>query len=629
MDLITISKNLKYSILISLTISPIVMLLVMLPFSNAEFTQQIDDLNTLSSSSCEFVKTQIDESLIKPKDESVFKNYNLNIRNNFENIKCIGKVMNVDSEPPYVFYIGTTALLNKLYQSLGNLIILFFMIFFSVSKKEKVFNFLCFLSFNILIFYFYDQEYSEFNSISGIEIAEPNQVNVIIFIYIAVLIAKFNNSFLLFLAFVYFIIFQIDYLPVLFLCDFIFNKTQNKTITDAKKFSYVAVTTLFYVLRIFTGLSTNKGFDNLWQSTGQRIYSGVSRYDDLRKNLFGSWCLQNNDPECVMENGDPFLPGGGILERFLPFNGDVNSFTIQLGSLLLLTVLFIYYFIIFKTNSDLFLVTFLFLSPAMNFLTFLLNVDLIILLISTLVLIRYESFPRIFSSVIFILSLYKLHPMGILLGLGFYAYKNKSKKIMNFNIILFFLSLIIFILDKLIYNFPTALATLWVQTYGFLNTSMTFSRTTGLDWIYIYIALIIIYLCFTFSRFNDYLYKNVNFEQFIDSYIIYGLLFWFLPTILYINHSYRLPLFYVLFYLTFLNSKKNIKLLIFLMLALNPVIYTDEIIKNILLIINNLAIFVISSIYVKYIYNEHFKQYFLTKLNFTMQLRNKSFKYID
>ena len=156
--------------------------------------------------------------------------------------------------------------------------------------------------------------------------------------------------------------------------------------------------------------------------------------------------------------------------------------------------------------------------------------------------------------------------MGILLGLGFYAYKNKSKKIMNFNIILFFLSLIIFILDKLIYNFPTALATLWVQTYGFLNTSMTFSRTTGLDWIYIYIALIIIYLCFTFSRFNDYLYKNVNFEQFIDSYIIYGLLFWFLPTILYINHSYRLPLFYVLFYLTFLNSKKNIKLLIFLML---------------------------------------------------------------
>ena len=250
MDLIRISKNLKYSILISLTISPIVMLLVMLPFSNAEFTQQIDDLNTLSSSSCEFVKTQIDESLIKPKDESVFKNYNLNIRNNFENIKCIGKVMNVDSEPPYVFYIGTTALLNKLYQSLGNLIILFFMIFFSVSKKEKVFNFLCFLSFNILIFYFYDQEYSEFNSISGIEIAEPNQVNVIIFIYIAVLIAKFNNSFLLFLAFVYFIIFQIDYLPVLFLCDFIFIKLKIKLSLTLKIFvcrSYYLVLCSSYI----------------------------------------------------------------------------------------------------------------------------------------------------------------------------------------------------------------------------------------------------------------------------------------------------------------------------------------------------------------------------------------------
>ena len=67
----------------------------------------------------------------------------------------------------------------------------------------------------------------------------------------------------------------------------------------------------------------------------------------------------------------------------------------------------------------------------MNFLIERMNIDIFILIFSLISLYYYEKYPQFTTIFLLILSLYKIHPIGILFGLLFYSHVQKNKK--NFN----------------------------------------------------------------------------------------------------------------------------------------------------------------------------------------------------
>ena len=153
---------------------------------------------------------------------------------------------------------------------------------------------------------------------------------------------------------------------------------------------------------------------------------------------------------------------------------------------------------------------------------------------------------------IFILSLYKLHPMGLLLGLAVFALKGRDRKIFSVNILLLIISFATFFIDKIVNNYETAGAVYRIQTYGILNSANVFSFYTSGSQSMFYIIFLIFFALLVFSKLLDKTYSEIKYENFINNYLIYSLIFWFVPTIFYTNHVYRLPLFFILFFFAIL-----------------------------------------------------------------------------
>ena len=618
-----LKKITKEQYLLLISIIPIILLVLVSLFnSNVQNRNEINN-ELIQSVECKLYKNQINQ-LIESDNIIIYKNYNLELRSNFKNISCLGKLMNVETGESNIFYIGTSSIISVILFFIINTI--FIINCYKIQNYQKqTINVISFVIYNYLTNYFFNQNILDYRFLITAHtdalfdasqlnptVINPTENNIFMyFLFITVFVSKINNKYLTSFSFIFFIFYQIEFIPFLFLFNYLINKNDLNNESLFRKYSMVSTVALFYIVRIVSGFWFNPSTNHWWVTTGQRIYLGFNRYDDLRKNLYGAWCVNKDIPECYLESGLRYLPGGGPLEKFLAFNGDVLIATRNLASLALISVLIIYFFIIFKLKNDWYIVSFLFLSPPLNFLTFLLNVDLLLLLISLFCLINYKKFPFFFSSIIFILSLYKLHIMGILLGLIFYSHKLKERKIFILNSILFISSFAIFVIDKLINDSPVALATVWVQTYGFLNTAAVLERNLNIDWRLLYIVIFLIFIAVTFSNKLNSIYNDIKFKNFIDSYLMYGMLFWFLPTILYTNHVYRFPLFYILFFYLFKNSNTKVKWILFFSLSLNPALYTVDFISNGLLILNNISIVLLFAIFSKYVYINHVKLFLI------------------
>lgn len=575
-------------------------------------------IDTGIQNDCELYKYETNQ-VVENQKPNIFKNYNLEIRSNYKNLACIGKLMKFESGDSNIFYIGTSSIISIVITFLINSIFIFNCFRIKNLNKQGL-NLVSFLIFNYFVNYFFNQNITNYtflitphrDALFDLSQLDPTQNNLFMyFLFMTVFISKLNNKYITSFSFIFFIFYQIEFLPFLFLFNYLINKYDIYDKNLFRKYSMVSTVFLFYFARIVSGFYFDPSTHHWWATTAQRIYLGLNRYDDLRKNLFASWCINRDIPDCYESIGVKVWAGGGTLERYLPLNGDVLLITRNIGTATLLFLLFIYFYIVFKLKFDWYIVSFLFLSPPLNFLTFLLNVDLILLIISIFCLTKYRVFPRLISIIIFVLSLYKIHVMGILLGIIFYSFKIKEKKIYIFNITLLTFSFLIFAFDKFINEYPTALATLWVQSYGFLNNALVFERIFNIDWKIFYVLLIFIFTVVTLSDRINLIYKNIKFENFMNSYLMYGLMFWFLPTILYVNHVYRLPLFYILFFQLFKNSENVVKWILFFALSFNPALYTLDFISNGLLIVNNIAIFLLLAIFARYVYENYFKSYLL------------------
>lgn len=568
-------------------------------FSSGIFST-IENFDTLDNSRCEYLKFQISNDVDNTTDDISYVNENLNIFPEVNNLKCIGKLMTSRNDFKTVYFIGTSALVYNFIKFVLNS---FFIVnlFFTNQTKHIIRNLISFLLFNIILNYFFNQEINNLSFLLNFNINPITEDLFIYNIYLIVFVTKLNNNYLKIVTFFYFAFFLIDYLPFLFLFEYITNK--NKKNFFDNKIPLQILTVSFYLSRFIAGLFS--GLDDLWIRTGQGIYAGYGRYDDLRKNIFGSWCLENDGKGCIMDNGMPFHPGGGILERYLPFNGDILLLTKILGSISLILVIGAYIYLIKKHESKFFVITFLFLSPPMNYLIFLLNVDLIILFIALGCLINYKKTPVFSSIVILLLSLYKLHPMGLLLGLAIFALKEGDRKIFLVNSLFLIISFSTFFIDKLVNDYVTAGAVYRIQTYGILNSANVFSYSTSGSKSMFYFIFLMLFVFLTFSKLLDKTYSEIKFEKFVNNYLIYSIIFWFIPTIFYTNHVYRLPLFFILLFNLFIFSEKNLKIIVYGALAFLPVLNIGNLfLQNTLITIGNICIYIVVALLIKHFVRE-------------------------
>ena len=167
----------------------------------------------------------------------------------------------------------------------------------------------------------------------------------------------------------------------------------------------------------------------------------------------------------------------------------------------------------------------------------------------------------------------------------------------------FLLSLIfiaLFIWD-LIFNSAHIALMPWGD-YGFglyldvINIEVNFS----IPYIFGFLIIFALMSLVLYSKGFKTLYKEIDFKKIFNNkeqfgikygeYAIVGISFWYLVTFLYTNVSYRLPSFYLLFLIMFINSNYKLRGLIVGLIFLEPVIWHSEIfIRNIFLTINNIS----------------------------------------
>ena len=128
-----------------------------------------------------------------------------------------------------------------------------------------------------------------------------------------------------------------------------------------------------------------------------------------------------------------------------------------------------------------------------------------------------------------------------------------------------------------------------------------------------------LFVLLTLSKLLDTIYKEVKFEKFVNNYLIYSLIFWFIPTIFYTNHVYRLPLFFILLFNLFIYSEKNLKIIIYCALAFLPALNIGSLfLQNTLITIGNICIYIVIALLIKYFVKEDFK-IFINRIKYSKQ----------
>ena len=231
---------------------------------------------------------------------------------------------------------------------------------------------------------------------------------------------------------------------------------------------------------------------------------------------------------------------------------------------------------------------------------------------------------------ILLTALFNLHPTSILLGILVVSIKKSDYKIFLNTLGILIIFSVTFFHDILTNEHHVA--TMPWADYGFgiyldvINLKSQFS----IEYFYGFLIILIIISWILSSKRFKQLYETVNFEQMYTSekrfgeYAIISISFWYVVTFLYSNVGYRLPSFFLLFLLLFINNGNKIKGLIVGLMFLEPVIWHSEaFVRNIFLTINNICHYIIFLICLKFLFFysvEQLKQLFI-------DVRNKKILY--
>ena len=406
---------------------------------------------------------------------------------------------------------------------------------------------------------------------------------------------------------------DISFLSILMLIIFLYVDFQKY---DRYKNIFFVTVSSFYIARLIFSFSSN--FDNLWKHISLNNYSSVERFWDLQLNLISMKCILGNVERYYLKfsptsyKSCPYSAKYGPLSTKVPFFGDIWIGTILLSIFVIIFLLILCFNFYNKDTKTFITFALLAMTPSMNFLIERMNIDVFILIFSLICVFYYKDYPKFTVLVLLILSLYKIHPVGLLFGLLFFSHfiKNKSQFNFIFNaLILFF---ILYFLDS-IYFTNTILDTEWRPaglgiTFGLLSDSIILSKYLNINFIILYIILFATPIFFAlFSKSSMEL--NTREMSITEQRFFFSYTFLFFINFLYANYDYRLPLFIPLIFVMYKYMKNKVPFIfIFVMpLSLSPLAGLNfEILNTLILIFGRFSIYYFYYLLLKIIKNSFF-----------------------
>ena len=423
--------------------------------------------------------------------------------------------------------------------------------------------------------------------------------------------------FYLTLFFIYFAFFNISYFSIFCLLLFLFADFDK--LMKYKEIFFLT-TIVFYSLRFLFSLSSR--FDNMWEFISLNNYSSVERFWDLQLNLISMKCIFGNVDKYSLKFSStsykscPYSAQYGPLSTKVPYIGDIWVGTIIFSFFAISSLLLIYYRVYKSRPTDIFLLTFILMAPSMNFLIERMNIDIFILIFSLISLYYYEKYPQFTTIFLLILSLYKIHPIGILFGLLFYSHVQKNKK--NFNLI--FNSIIVFfvcyILDA-IFITNSVLDTEWRPagldiTFGILSDSIILNNLISVQTYLIYVVLLIVPILFTFFTDIGSSLFNYSIEK-EDLKYFFAFSSLFLVNILYANYDYRIPLFLPLVIILSKYVKGKFQYIFMFLMPLSiPIFESLDFVNDLIMYTGRLSFYFFYFIILRY-----YKNYLFNSIDFS------------
>ena len=371
--------------------------------------------------------------------------------------------------------------------------------------------------------------------------------------------------------------FGFDYFSIFAIAVILLNKIFKKNyFMNYNSNFFKLVTSIFYFGKLL--FATNINFLKYWKSTSYSLVSIDYPFIDMHAFLFKVKCnaLNENfmyDPLYRTETN--WVPGVECENYILPYGPIENliSFNFQNIWSSTLVVVFIFTTILIKIYFDLidattekykYIIFFLSLSPAVNFLIDRANLDLIIYICIYYIFKNYQNYMVLKLLLLLFFSLLKLHPIFIIFGLLIYFVITKEYKIASLHFLVLLIFTVFFGNWYFNNSFLTPLPSYPGLTFGILSDAILLNRLLNINQVVLYLFITIFVMLFV--KIN---YKNV--ESFNKmNYSTFSILFWFCCVSVYANNDYRLVL--LLFIFNFVCSTKNqvYELSYFLLFLLNP-----------------------------------------------------------
>lgn len=525
----------------------------------------------LNLKSCSVNKLNISNNIdnLVGEKKIIYEASDLNIFPEINNFYCLGKIIqiqeNVDNNK-VVFFIGTNRFLFNFFNIVINFSLIL-MIILGLITSSKLFLF--FVFFNFFNFHFFRSELNILKSVFPYTNPETyNEIYFLNILFLIIFVSKLKNENLK-ITFLYLLVFFIpDYLGLFSIVLFLFSKS---TFNLESKFSLnylLFLPPIFYIMR--TIYSTNSYFDQFWMFSGQRVYHGTSRFYDGLWNFEAMACIKNPNLFDNVAKACREL-NAGYLDNFVYITTDPYITTLIFMAIMHFLIIIIYFDILKNFDFNKVIVALLFISPSINFLTFQGNFDVLFFVVSYFVLTKFSRFKLFVLIIMFILSLYKLHAIGAIFGILVYFLRNKDFKYVYINLILIIVSLYFALSEifsnSIVYGFGSL-----EISYGLLHLSNQFETFLGLNEYLIFLFLICgVFFTLFFLRESKFYLEDKTMSQ---NYLHYdALTYWLMFTLLTINNSYRLPIFFLLF-LKYFHSKSqilSISAFIFIFLSIVPV----------------------------------------------------------
>ena len=556
----------------------------------------------------------------------------LSIYPEFANIYCLGKVIEVfneETDAVTLLYMTNYKFFEFIFSSLT---ILYIFIAFLLNLNQRQLNLkIIFLVSYLISVVNLSSIFTLNNNFYGIF---PNFKFPINIISLTLLLFPFvfRNVYFLFLPIFYYANLDYDYFPLyafifLYLFYFKYNFPNKKNLVLT---SFLPIS--FLTTRYISALTQNLDF--LWQQLFQNSYVGFTRFYDLQTDYFRLKChgypTETYELLFNKEHGlltCPKFDGYGPLRQLLILNGDIWTSVLVTYAIIFILFLVHYFDMQTKFPNDVFFLSIIFLNPSINFMIHTGNPDIFYFSTLYFILKYFNNSPLFFTFLIYISTLWKIHSVGILIGVMFFGIIIKSsslKKLSSFFIIL--TAITYFINSKLVepLNIPGAPD----ERVGFGILHDAKQLTKYFEYLnFIQFSIFYFILFFFLMVASLYILKKSLFDFNIEKNLqFYGISFWFLLSMIYENQSYRLPLYLFIFVLVFRIESKALKLSVMFALLFNPVISTNNILfEKVSLLANRFGLYLFTSYLIANILND-----FLEYLSDFPSINNsKTFTYIN